>query len=223
MSLSTRLRFPTCGKAKLVTGRLLEALPQLVWTCGADGNCDYLNPQWEHYTGAPAERHLGWAWLDIIHTEDRDDLESAWRKSLANGNIFDVDTRLCRASGIHRWFKLRSIPVRSAAGRISRWFGTATDITDHIDARDTLRRSNDELEALVAERTSEREVVLKQLHEAQKMESIGQLTGGVAHDFNNLLAVVLGSLSLLKKNLPDDPRTSRLIEGAIQVPNAARR
>jgi signal transduction histidine kinase len=97
-----------------------------------------------------------------------------------------------------------------------RWYGTATDITDLVEARDTLRRSNDELEVAVAERTREREVVLKQLHESQKMESIGQLTGGVAHDFNNLLAVILGSLSLLRKSLPDDPGTSRSIEGAIQ-------
>ncbi len=44
------------------------------------------------------------------------------------------------------------------------------------------------------------------MHEMQKLESIGQLTGGVAHDFNNLLMAVLGNLRLLRKRLPDDPR-----------------
>ena len=195
---------------------LLEALPQLVWTCGPRGDCDYFNPQWQTYTGAPVEQHLGSGWIEAIHESEREDLLAAWKSSLSKGVVFDVDARLQRADGTHRWFKMRSIPVRAPDGQITRWFGTATDITDHIEARDALRRTNEELEALVVERTREREVVLRQLHESQKMETIGQLTGGVAHDFNNLLAVILSSLTLLKKRLPNDPRISRLVEGAMQ-------
>jgi PAS domain S-box-containing protein len=195
---------------------LSEALPQLVWTSDADGGCGYFNPQWEDYTGVPAQRHLGSGWMDVIHEIDRAGLATAWAASVASGTVFDSDARLRAANGFYRWFKMRSIPVRTADGAITKWFGTATEITELIEARDSLRRSNEELEARVVERTREREVALAQLYESQKMESIGQLTGGVAHDFNNLLAVILGSLSLLKKRLPDDPRTSRLLEGAIQ-------
>ena len=195
---------------------LSEALPQLVWTCDAEGICDYFNPRWEVYTGYPTRNHYQQGWLTVVHELDRPELAAAWHASIASGAVFDVDARLKGADGSYRWFKMRSIPVRGPDGAITRWFGTATDISDHVEARETLRRSNEELEALVAKRTRERETVLNQLHEAQKMETIGQLTGGVAHDFNNLLAVILGSLTLLKKGIPDDPRTSRLLEGALQ-------
>src|SRR5205823_3550000 len=61
-----------------------------------------------------------------------------------------------------------------------------------------------------------REKAQEQLRQAQKMETIGQLTGGVAHDFNNLLMAVMGNLDLLRKRLPDDPRLRRLVDGALQ-------
>jgi signal transduction histidine kinase len=78
-----------------------------------------------------------------------------------------------------------------------------------------LERANAELERRVEERTREREAALAQVHQMQKLESLGKLTGGVAHDFNNLLMAVLGNLSLVQKHLPPDPRLRRLVEGAV--------
>jgi signal transduction histidine kinase len=80
----------------------------------------------------------------------------------------------------------------------------------------TLRRLNERLEQRIEERTRERERALAQLYEAQKMDTIGELTGQVAHDFNNLLMAVLGSLTLLEKHLPDDPQCRRLLHNAVQ-------
>ncbi len=79
-----------------------------------------------------------------------------------------------------------------------------------------LQSFNEELEQRIEQRTRERETALAQLFEAQKMDTIGRLTGGVAHDFNNLLMAVLGSLSLLEKRLPDDAQCRRLLQNAVQ-------
>lgn len=80
-----------------------------------------------------------------------------------------------------------------------------------------LRQLNEELEERIDQRTREREEAIAQLFEAQKLDTIGQLTGGVAHDFNNLLMAVLGSLNLLKKRLPTDEKSERLVANAIQA------
>jgi signal transduction histidine kinase len=79
-----------------------------------------------------------------------------------------------------------------------------------------LANANADLERRVEERTREREAALAQVHEMQKVESLGQLTGGVAHDFNNLLMAVLGNLEILRKHIPNDSKLHRLIDGAIQ-------
>jgi signal transduction histidine kinase/ActR/RegA family two-component response regulator len=104
---------------------------------------------------------------------------------------------------LHR--KARALEARNAALE-RRVAALAAELAD----------ANAELERRVEERTREREAALAQLHEMQKLESIGQLTGGVAHDFNNLLMAVLGNLELIRKYVPDDPRLLRFLDGATQ-------
>ena len=84
-----------------------------------------------------------------------------------------------------------------------------------------LTLANETLEARVGERTREHESALAQLHEAQKLETLGQLTGGIAHDFNNLLTPIIGSLDLLRRRAPAGDRSHRHIDMALQAASRA--
>jgi len=88
-------------------------------------------------------------------------------------------------------------------------------------SEERLRTANETLEMRVAERTREHELALAKLHQAQKLETLGQLTGGVAHDFNNLLTPVIGNLDLLRQRLPQSDPSHRLIDAGLQAASRA--
>ncbi|MEC5387890.1 PAS domain-containing protein [Uliginosibacterium sp. H3] len=199
---------------------LTEVLPQLVWTCLADGRCNYLSTQWVDYTGAPREQQLGLDWLDrAIHPDDRARTLEHWMGAVADLHPYDIEFRIRRHDGVYHWFKVRGIPLRGARREILSWFGTCTDIQDIVEAREIMKRSSDELADLVAQRTlaleaamAERQQVEEVLRQSQKMEAVGQLTGGLAHDFNNLIQVISGGLEIIR--LGDRvPNREKILDG----------
>jgi PAS domain S-box-containing protein len=110
---------------------LADSMPQMVWSTRPDGHHDYYNARWYEFTGAPAGSTDGEGWNGMFHPEDQERAWAKWRQSLETGDPYEIEYRLRRHDGAYRWTLGRARAVRGVDGRISRWFGTCTDIHDH--------------------------------------------------------------------------------------------
>ena len=111
--------------------------------------------------------------------------------------------------------------ARAALRARLRQYDARARLEDLQRSEERLRMANETLEARVEERTRDHELALAKLHEAQKLETLGQLTGGVAHDFNNLLTPVIGNLDLLRRRMPPNDPSQRLIDAGMQAASRA--
>jgi PAS domain S-box-containing protein len=158
------------------------------WNSGANRIKGYLADEivGEHFSRFYTEE-------DRANGEPQRALDTAAREGR-----FEKEGWRVRKEGTRFWAHVIIDPIRDENGTVIGFAKVTRDVTERRDAQLAL------------------EQVREALFQAQKMESLGQLTGGIAHDFNNLLTAVLGSLELLRKRLPDDPKITRLLDNAVQ-------
>ncbi|GAC1578266.1 MAG: hypothetical protein NVS3B5_10810 [Sphingomicrobium sp.] len=113
---------------------LADTMPQMVWSTLPDGFHDYYNARWYEFTGVPQGSTDGEGWNGMFHPDDQELAWAKWRHSLETGDPYEIEYRLRDRHGDYRWVLGRALPMRDEAGRITRWFGTCTDIHDHKTA-----------------------------------------------------------------------------------------
>ena len=120
---------------------MADALPQLAWMADETGSIYWYNRRWFEYTGTTLEemQGWGWGWRKVQHPDHVERVVERIQHSWNTGEPWEDTFPLRGANGQYRWFLSRAVPLRDAEGRVTRWFGTNTDITEQQQREDFQR------------------------------------------------------------------------------------
>jgi PAS domain S-box-containing protein len=179
--------------------QLADNISDAFWIRSPDlGEVQYVSPAFERIWG----RTVGSLyanpeqWAEFIFPEDRERVQVAFAALTGDTPSLDIDYRIVRPGGEVRWVRVRGFQIRDETDRLIRHAGIVTDITE--------RRRLDE-----------------HVLQAQKMEALGQFSGGVAHDFNNILATISGSAELSRLTLQGNPEVRRHLDTVLAAAQRA--
>ena len=167
--------------------------------------------------GRSEQELLGLHMDDIIHPEELEENRAQLRRLLATGAPFALEKRYLKPDGSWVWVSSNMSRLDDEAGQPLALIAVKTDITERRRIEVALRDLNDTLEQRVGREVAERDKAEEALRQSQKMEAVGQLTGGVAHDFNNVLQIISGNLQLLQQQVQQDSLMRKRLEMAVKA------
>jgi PAS domain S-box-containing protein len=134
---------------------LADSISQLAWMAHPNGDIFWYNRRWYEYTGTTLEQMQGWGWKELHDPKMLPLVMERWTESLRTETAFEMEFPLRGADGVYRWFLTRVSPFRNHEGRLTRWFGTNTQIDEQRQLLESLSEARDYLEQRVQERTAE--------------------------------------------------------------------
>jgi PAS domain S-box-containing protein len=154
---------------------LADSLPQMVWIAEPGGSISWYNRRWYEYTGTTPEAMMGWGWQSVHDPSRLPEVLEQWNASMKTGQQFTMVFPLKGKDGVFRDFLTIAVPVRDSTGKILRWFGTNTDVTEQRRSEEALRRT-------------------------EKLAATGRLAASIAHEINNPLEALTNLVYLARKN-----------------------
>jgi PAS domain S-box-containing protein len=164
---------------------LADSMHPLAWTARPDGHVTWYNRRWYDYTGTTPEEVEGWGWQAVHEPAALPEVLRRWKDAIARGATLEMEVRLRGADGGYRSFLTHVFPLKDRAGAVTQWFGTHSDVTELVEARELLRRSD-----------------------RQK----GQFIAVLSHELRNPLAAIRSSLYLFEHSPPESPTFERARE-----------
>jgi two-component system CheB/CheR fusion protein len=193
---------------------LADSVPEFVFTCKPDGQCDYCNQRWCDYTGLTFEQTKDFGWSRALHPDDAERSMERLREAFHRGQSFDCEYRIRKGDGSYRWFLTRIVPLHDEQGQVVKWFGICTDIDHQRRLQEALQeadRRKDEFLALLAHELRHPLAAIRNAAEAAKLlDGADTRMQGVAE----LIARQVQHLSRLVDDLLD---VSRITHGKVAL------
>ncbi|WP_207496066.1 sensor histidine kinase [Aridibaculum aurantiacum] len=176
---------------------MAEAMPQKVWTADANGDLNFFNQHWTTYTGKTMEELKGWGWISSIHPDDAEQNREVWQHAIDTGTDFQFEQRIQQYNNEYRWHLVRGVAKKDAAGKVTMWIGTNTDIHEQ-------KAFAEELERRIKERTFELE---------KSNSELEQFVYVTSHDLQEPLRKIRMFSDILQStNLSMDAAAARQLE-----------
>jgi PAS domain S-box-containing protein len=121
---------------------LANNIDQFAWTCDELGQATWYNRRWYEYTGTSFDSMQGSGWRTVHHPDHVERVHASLMRAVQDKQAWEETVPLRGKDGLYRWFLSRAVPIRDAGGRVIRWFGTNTDITELRDLAQALREAD---------------------------------------------------------------------------------